>query len=61
MLALMNVGMDPLTDTLAWAQQNGVSGDWKPAAVYFLENYEERWQDWVTPEAFTGIKARLEE
>ena len=60
MLRKMNVGFDPLNDTLAWANENEVE-DWEEAGIYYLQNYEDRWQTWVTPEAYDKIKKALEE
>jgi len=60
MLREMNVGLDPLNDTLAWASENEVE-DWEEAGIYYLQNYEDRWRTWVTPEAYDKIKKALEE
>ena len=60
MLRRMLVGLEPLNETLAWAQENDVQ-DWEEAAIYYLQNYEERWETWVTPEAYERSKEALEE
>jgi len=60
MLRRMLVGLEPLSETLAWAKENNVE-DWEEAAIYYLQNYEERWETWVTPEAYERIKKALEE
>ena len=59
MLRNMNVGLDPLNETLAWASRSGVQEAEKKAA-YYLRNYEDRWRAWVTPKAFEEIKEALE-
>lgn len=60
MLRKMVVGLEPLNKTLAWARENN-DQDWEQAAIYYLQNYEDRWETWVTPEAYTKIKKALEE
>ena len=59
MLKAMVVGLEPLNRTMAWAEENNVE-DREKAAVYFLQNYEDRWRSWVTPEAHRKIKLALE-
>lgn len=62
MMEKMNVGLEPLNQTLAWAVRNGVvaSGDWERAAVYYLQTFEHRWRTWVTDEAYERIKDALD-
>jgi len=60
MLERMNVGLEPLNDILGWADKNEVQ-DWEKAAIYYLQNYEDRWKTWVTPKAYERIKKALEE
>jgi ABC-type proline/glycine betaine transport system substrate-binding protein len=60
MLEKMTVGLEPLNDTLGWTVKNEVQ-DWEKAAIYYLQNYEDRWKTWVTPEAYERIKEALEE
>ena len=56
----MNVGLEPLNETLAWAVDNAIGDDWERAAVHYLRSYE-RWQSWVTPQAYQRIREALEE
>ena len=58
MLEKMNMGVQPINVTAAWAVDNEVQ-DWDLAAVYYLENYEDRWSTWVTDEAYQKIKDAL--
>ncbi len=58
MLGKMNMGVQPINVTAAWAVENEVQ-DWDLAAVYYLENYEDRWATWVTDEAYQKIKDAL--
>ena len=60
MLEKMEVGLEPLNQTLAWAKENEVQ-DWEEAAVNYLQIYEARWRNWVTPEAYEEIKEALED
>ena len=60
MLRKMVVGLEPLSESLAWADQNGVD-DWNTVALRYLRTYEARWKSWVTPRAFEKIKLALGE
>jgi glycine betaine/proline transport system substrate-binding protein len=60
MLEKMNVGLDPLNQCLAWSDENETQS-WEAVTVYFLQNYEERWETWVTPKARDKIKEALQE
>ena len=61
MVRKMNVGLEPLNQTLAWAVENGVvdDADWERAAVYYLQHFEQRWSTWVTDEAYAQIRDAL--
>ena len=59
MLRKMNVGLEPLNTTLAWATGNEVD-DPKTIAIYYLQNFEDRWSTWVTPQAYKEIKGVLD-
>ena len=61
MVRNMNVGLEPLNQTLAWAVENAIGDDWERAAVHYLRTYVERWQSWVTPEARERINRALVE
>ena len=61
MMMKMNVGLEPLNETLAWAVENAIGDDWEQAAVHYFRTYEDRWRDWVTPEAYERISEALEE
>ena len=58
MLEVMNVGMWPLYAVTNWYNENELD-DYKEAALYFLENYEDVWSTWVTDEAYDNIKDAL--
>ena len=55
----MVIGLKPLNKTMAWSAENDVE-DREKAAVNFLQNYEDRWRSWVTPEARRKRKDALE-
>ena len=55
----MNVGLEPLNETLAWASDNDVE-DWESAAIRYLQTNENRWRTWVTQEAYQKIKKAFE-
>jgi len=50
LLTKMNVGLQPINKTAAWAVENEIAGEWEKAAVYYLTNFEDRWTTWM-PEA----------
>lgn len=58
MLEKMVVGLDSLNQTLAWAEENN-AGDWRIAAIRYLDTQEARWISWVTPEALEKIRRAL--
>ncbi len=60
MLKKMNIGLDPLTKTLAWAEEFQVE-DWGQVAVYYLQTFGDRWPAWVTPKAQEQIERALSE
>jgi len=59
-LEKMNIGLEPINKTAAWANENEVQ-EWNLAAHYYLKNFEARWKTWVSDEAYNKIKAALEE
>lgn len=59
MFSHMTIGLDRCNSVLAWADENGVK-DWEKSAVYFLRQYDSHWKTWVTPDAYTKIKAALD-
>jgi glycine betaine/proline transport system substrate-binding protein len=59
MLEKMNVGYAPLNDMLIWKENNRIS-DPKQTAVHYLKTYENRWKEWVTPDAYAKIKQELD-
>ena len=60
MLKKMVVGLEPLNETLAWAEENDVQ-DWEAVAIHYLQNYKGRWETWVTPEVYERIEKALQE
>ena len=58
MLTRMVVGLDPLNKVLAWTSENDIQ-DYEKTAVRYLRNYEDRWQTWVTEDAYKKVKAAL--
>ncbi len=60
MLKRMSVGLEPINEILAWADENEIES-WEQAATQYLLNYEDRWQNWVTPEARDKVMTAIEE
>jgi len=58
MLKKMVIGLEPINRTAAWAKAHEVQ-NWEDAAIWYLQNFEERWKQWVTPEAYEKVKAAL--
>jgi len=59
MLKKMVVGLDPLNRTCAWCVENEIQ-DYEPAAVWYLREYDSRWETWVTTDAYNKIKTALD-
>ncbi len=55
----MNLGVDEVTETLAWADVEGLREDWERAAIHYLAMHGEHWREWVTPEAYERVQAAL--
>jgi len=58
LLKKMNVGLEPLNKTLAWAKVNDIQ-DYSEAAIYYLKNFENRWSAWMPQEKAQKIKEAL--
>ena len=61
MLEKMNIGVDAMNKTAAWASDNDIQGNWEKAAIYFLETYEDRWTSWMPQENADKVKEALAE
>lgn len=61
MLKKMNVGLEPLNKTAAWAIENNIQGNWEKAAIYYLQTFESRWTTWVPSDVSKKIKEALAE
>jgi glycine betaine/proline transport system substrate-binding protein len=59
MFEKMTIGLDRCNKVLSWVDENGVK-DWDKAAVYFFRQYDSHWKTWVTPDAYTKIKAAVD-
>jgi glycine betaine/proline transport system substrate-binding protein len=59
MLEKMNVGLQPINVTAAWAVDAEIQGVWEKAAIYYLNNYEDRWTTWMPAENAKKIKEAL--
>ena len=60
MLEKMDLGVDAINKTAAWASDNDVQ-EWEQAAVYFLQNYEDKWTTWMPSENADKVKEALAE
>ena len=59
MLKQLNIGSYPLFHTTNWANENEIQ-DYELAAVWYLNEYENDWKNWVTTEAYDKIKEALD-
>ena len=59
MLKKMNVGLTPINKTAAWAAETDIQGDWSKAAVYYLQNFEDRWTTWMPADNAKKVKDGL--
>lgn len=58
LLKKMNVGLEPLNGTLAWAKENDIQ-DYSEAAVYYLRSFENRWSAWMPQDKVQKVKEAL--
>jgi glycine betaine/proline transport system substrate-binding protein len=58
LLKKMNIGLEPLNKTLAWAKENDIQ-DYSEAAVYYLRNFENRWSGWMPQDKVQKVKEAL--
>ena len=58
MLKKMNVGLQPLNTTSAYTVAN-FEAQWDKAAIYYLQNYEDRWTTWMPAENVKKVKEAL--
>jgi len=61
LLDKMNIGLQPINVTAAWAVETDIQGEWEKAAIYYLRNYEDRWSTWMPDKEFKKVKEALEE
>ncbi|PKB81517.1 MAG: hypothetical protein BZY88_06245 [SAR202 cluster bacterium Io17-Chloro-G9] len=61
MLRKMNVGLEPINKTAAWAVEAEINDDWEKAAVYYLQTFEDRWSTWMPDDNFEKVKDALED
>lgn len=57
MLKKMSIGTDTMNELLAWSKENK---NWEKTAVHFFVNYEEKWKQWVTDDAYHNIKSVID-
>lgn len=57
----MNIGLDPINKTAAWALTNDVdvSDEWEETARYYLETFEDRWTTWMPADKVAKVKEAL--
>lgn len=61
MLRKMDVGLQPINVTAAWALDTDIQGDWEKAAIYYLQTYEGRWTTWMPADSVQKVKDALAE
>lgn len=59
MLKKLNVGTDPLNKTSAFMESEDASA--KEAAMYYFENYPDRWREWLPDDVEQKVEAALAE
>ena len=58
MMRKMNVGLQPINVTAAYTVEN-FETQWDKAAIYYLQNYEDRWTTWMPAENVKKVKEAL--
>ncbi|HYG59000.1 MAG TPA: glycine betaine ABC transporter substrate-binding protein, partial [Symbiobacteriaceae bacterium] len=56
-LTKMNVGTDPLNRTAAYMQDKNATAD--EAAIWFFENYQDRWRSWIPSDVQKKVEDAL--
>jgi glycine betaine/proline transport system substrate-binding protein len=60
-LSKMNIGLEPINKTAAWAVETDIQVEWDKAAIYYLQNFEDRWSSWMPDKEFKKVKEALED
>ena len=58
MMKKMNVGLQPINVTAAYTGAN-FEAQWDKAAIYYLQNYEDRWTTWMPADNIKKVKEAL--
>ena len=58
MMKKMNVGLQPINVTAAYTGAN-FEAEWDKAAIYYLQNYEDRWTTWMPADNVKKVKEAL--
>jgi glycine betaine/proline transport system substrate-binding protein len=58
MMEKMNVGLQPINVTAAYTGAN-FEAEWDKAAIYYLQNYEDRWTTWMPADNVKKVKEAL--
>lgn len=59
LLKKMEVGLKPINETLAWADENNVKPNSEEIAVRYLKSYEDRWTTWMPADKVQKVKEAL--
>ena len=60
MLELMNIGLDPLTEIIAWAKENDID-DPEQKAIRYLETYSDRYRNWMPDDNYINVQRKVRE
>ena len=58
MMKKMNIGLQPINVTAAYTIAN-FEAQWDKAAIYYLQNYEDRWTTWMPADNVKKVKEAL--
>ena len=61
LLKKMDVGLEPINKTLAWAEENDVKPNSEEIAVQYLKTYEDRWTTWMPADKVQKVKEAMAE
>ena len=59
MLKKMTIGLDTVNELLLWSKQEQTE-DWEKVAIHFFKNYDQKWRQWVTEDAYNNIKTAID-
>lgn len=58
MFRRMNIGLEPLTEVINWAKENGIT-DPEQIAIRYLENNTDQYRNWMPDENYINVQKKV--